>query len=119
MYWTDDTTNRIQRANLDGTGVENLIVSGLDRPRAIALDLFNDKIYWVDSGRDIIERANLDGTGREVVLDLGESFPSVIPHWHCLRCPPQSDVLDGWNPKYHSSSQSRWHGVSRLLSEAG
>ncbi|MBD2314037.1 hypothetical protein H6G20_20415 [Desertifilum sp. FACHB-1129] len=87
MYWTDDTTNRIQRANLDGTGVENLIVSGLDRPRAIALDLFNDKIYWVDSGRDIIERANLDGTGREVVLDLGGPSPALFPTGIALDVP--------------------------------
>lgn len=87
VYWTDDTTNRIQRANLDGTGLENLIVAGLDQPRAIALDLFNDKMYWVDARRDTIERANLDGSGREVVLNLGGPSPLLFPTGIALDVP--------------------------------
>jgi hypothetical protein len=41
MYWTDDGTDKIQRASLDGTGVQNL-VTGLGDPRFIALDLSAD-----------------------------------------------------------------------------
>ena len=29
MYWTDSGTRKIQRANLDGSGVEDLVTSGL------------------------------------------------------------------------------------------
>jgi len=47
MYWTDQSTHKVQRANLDGTAVEDLVVTGLDRPYGIALDLENDKMYWV------------------------------------------------------------------------
>lgn len=36
MYWTDEGTNKIQRANLDGSGVEDLVTA---IPRGIALDL--------------------------------------------------------------------------------
>ena len=39
MYWTENQTNKIQRANLDGTGVEDLVATGLDTPWGIALDL--------------------------------------------------------------------------------
>jgi hypothetical protein len=38
MYWTDAGTDKIQRANLDGSGVEDL-VTGLSNTRKIALDL--------------------------------------------------------------------------------
>ena len=38
MYWTDSGTEKIQRANLDGSNVENL-VTGLRDPGGIALNL--------------------------------------------------------------------------------
>ena len=37
MYWTDSDADRIQRANLNGSGVEDLVTSGLDGPHGIAL----------------------------------------------------------------------------------
>ena len=38
MYWTDWGTNKIQRANLDGTRIEDL-VTGLSDPVGLALDI--------------------------------------------------------------------------------
>ena len=64
MYWTDQATDKIQRANLDGSVVEDL-VSGLGNPEGIAIH--DDKIYWADSATDKIQRADLDGS---VVEDL-------------------------------------------------
>ena len=64
IYWTDSGTNKIQRANLDGTGVEDL-VTGLRAPSGLALDKSAGKIYWTDSRDGKIQRANLDGTGSE------------------------------------------------------
>ena len=62
IYWTDDWTNRIQRANLDGTNVE-ILVTGLDWPSGIALDIAGGKMYWTDlRGTNKIQRSNLDGT---------------------------------------------------------
>ena len=62
MYWTNwEDTGKIQRANLDGSGVEDLVTSGLDIPRGIALDLAGGKMYWTDWGTEKIQRANLDG----------------------------------------------------------
>ena len=37
MYWADDTTAKIQRANLDGSSVENLVTTGLSGPFGIAI----------------------------------------------------------------------------------
>ena len=66
MYWAGaGTTDKIQRANLDGTGIEDL-VTGLDSPQGIALDIASGKMYWADaSTTNKVQRANLDGTGTE------------------------------------------------------
>ena len=37
MYWTDWGTDKIQRANLDGSGVEDVVTTGLEDPWGIAL----------------------------------------------------------------------------------
>ena len=60
MYWT--SAGRIQRANLDGSNIEDL-VTGLDWARDLALDVAGGKMYWTDVGR--IQRANLDGSNIE------------------------------------------------------
>ena len=39
MYWADPGSSKVQRANLDGTGLEDLVTTGLDVPLGIALDV--------------------------------------------------------------------------------
>ena len=39
MYWVDWGTDKIQRANLDGSQVEDLVTSGWGSPTGLALDL--------------------------------------------------------------------------------
>ena len=78
MYWTDWGTDKIQRADLDGSGVEDL-VTGLNQPRGIALDLGDGRMYWPDWGTDKIQRANLDGSGVEdLVTSAGLLTPQAI-----------------------------------------
>ncbi len=71
IYWTDlyFENPKIQRANLDGTNIED-IVTGLDLPGPIAVDATRGKIYWADDGTRIIQRANLDGTHVEDIIDV-------------------------------------------------
>ena len=74
MYWTDVRTFKIQRANLDGTNVQDLVVTALIRPDGIALDVAGGKMYWTaaawapDPPLNKIQRANLDGTDVEDLL---------------------------------------------------
>ena len=72
MYWTDwdNFTDRIQRANLDGSNIETLIPtgSGLLVPDGIALDVANRKMYWTDYGTDSIQRANFNGSNVETLI---------------------------------------------------
>jgi sugar lactone lactonase YvrE len=76
MYWADYTTGKIQRANLDGTNVEDL-VTGLTTPLDVSVDDASGKMYWVDGGAGKIQRANLDGTAVEDIL-TGLSDPTRI-----------------------------------------
>ena len=85
MYWTDVDTDKIQRANLDGSNVEDL-VTGLSDPFGIALDVAKGKMYWTDQYIDKIQRADLDGSNVEdlvttglfssigIALDLGQMY---------------------------------------------
>ena len=68
LYWVDHRADKIQRANLDGSGLEDVIDSGLSRPEGIALDVLARKIYWTDAAFGHIQRANFDGSGVETVL---------------------------------------------------
>ncbi len=64
VYWTDDTANKIQMSDEDGTNVEDLI-TGLDRPTGLDADTINGKLYWANNFQ--IMRANLDGTNAQTV----------------------------------------------------
>jgi DNA-binding beta-propeller fold protein YncE len=61
MYWTDSGTGKIQRANLDGSNVQDL-VNQLHTAQRIALDVDGGKMYWTTIRTDKIQRANLDGS---------------------------------------------------------
>ena len=77
MYWPDSVTDKIQRANLDGSNVEDLVTEGLSDPDGIALDVAGGKIYWTDTIIDKIQRANLDGSNVEDLV-TGVKKPPVI-----------------------------------------
>lgn len=77
MYWTEAGGHKIRRANLDGTGVQDLVTTGVVNPHGIALDLGSGKMYWTDFGTGKIQRANLDGSGAEDLM-TGLSIPVGI-----------------------------------------
>lgn len=79
LYWTDAllSTDNISRANLDGSSVENDIITGLNHPRGIAIDHTTGKIYWVSSGDNCIKRADIDGSNLETLV-TGLSHPYGI-----------------------------------------
>ena len=83
MYWVDGTTERIRRANLDGTEVEDLVTSSSQShsiwwPRDLALDLGRGKMYWTVSWARRIQRANLDGTQIEDLVTSGLDSPATL-----------------------------------------
>ena len=73
VYWTDWEVG-IQRANLDGSGVETLVRTA--RPNGLAVDSTRGKLYWADYGANRIRRANLDGSEVEdlVITSLDNPY---------------------------------------------
>ena len=78
MYWIDSGTDTIQRANLDGSNVRDIVTTGLRTPTNIALNMNARQVYWVDSSTDTIQRANLDGSNIEDVITTGLRTPTSI-----------------------------------------
>ena len=68
MYWVDYRAAKIQRADLDGSNVEDLITTGLNSPSGIALDVGGGKMYWTDAITDKIQRADLNGSNVEDLI---------------------------------------------------
>ena len=90
MYWTivEVGASAIQRANLDGSQVEDLVTTGLSLPGGIALDLAGGKMYWTDWGTNGIHCADLDGSNVETLVTG-------------LNNPPWSIALDGAGGKMY------------------
>lgn len=69
IYWTQQGTGEIYRANFDGTPAQitasaEPFLNLLNRPNAIAVDPAGGKVYWTESlfgGSNHINRANLNG----------------------------------------------------------
>jgi hypothetical protein len=74
IYFADNGLNIIGRANLDGSGAEELIRSGIQFPADVELDLTNHKLYWADRDNGYIRRANLDGSGVENVRTVADPY---------------------------------------------
>jgi len=72
FYWAD--TDKIHRADLDGTDGEDL-VTGLTDARGVELDLSAGKVYWTDIDAHKIQRADLDGSSVEDVITSGLTTP--------------------------------------------
>ena len=80
IVWTDAGTDKIQRANLDGSNIEDLVTQGLDGPSSIALDVAGGKMYWIDNGTDKIQRANLDGSHIEDLVKVQYNYYGGLRH---------------------------------------
>ena len=71
VYWTGAGT--IQRADLDGQNVEEVLTISDGYPEEIIiLDLDRDQIYWTNPGTQTIQRADLYGKNVEPFFDLGK-----------------------------------------------
>ena len=70
LYWTN-ARGRIQRANLDGSGIQN-VVQNLSGPTDIVVS--NGFIYWTE-GRNSVRRVNM--SGQKIVQDIAANLGTV------------------------------------------
>jgi sugar lactone lactonase YvrE len=78
MYWTDTLNDKIWRANLDGSNVQDIITSGLLQATGLAMDPVTQRIYWTDYHRDVIGSAKLDGTDMRVFATPGGGASQIV-----------------------------------------
>ncbi|HRX84959.1 MAG TPA: hypothetical protein P5572_08070, partial [Phycisphaerae bacterium] len=69
VYWIDDASNTLRRADYDGNNIEDVVTNGLNSPVDLALDLGAGKVYITDADR--ILRADLDGSNLQTFLSTG------------------------------------------------
>src|SRR5712671_6109308 len=79
IYWTNmghpsANDGSIERADLDGKNVTNIIPpGGTFTPKQLQLDKKNGKLYWSDREGMRVMRANLDGSKIETLVDTGRN----------------------------------------------
>jgi low density lipoprotein receptor-related protein 5/6 len=85
IYWGEK--GKIRRANLDGSNVEDVLTE-LETPKDIALDIRNRKMYWVTFNFDHskIYRANLDGSNIEVIFNRDAQIAEQNKRLHSPVC---------------------------------
>jgi virginiamycin B lyase len=83
IFWTNLNTGTIGRANIDGTGVNQSFITGIDAPSGITSD--GSFLYWTTGGNNNtlgsggIARAGMDGvTGRNNAFIAGASKPLAV-----------------------------------------
>ena len=69
IYWIDRAHRKFQRANLDGTGVKDVMDLKSTSVWDMKLDVKRGQLYWVELVSRMIQRVDLDGTDVEVVVD--------------------------------------------------
>ena len=55
IYIADDGKNIIYKVGTDGSNLEPIITTGLEKPQGIAVDWVAGNLYWTDAGADLIE----------------------------------------------------------------
>lgn len=124
VYWVETFhaytggTPHIRRANFDGSGMEDLVLSGLSDPFSLTLDPVHRKMYWGDRGDHTIRRANLDGTGVQTLVSsvTDPSALAVDSSTGYLYYANGSSImrarLDGTNPAVFVSGQTLVFGLA-------
>ena len=106
-YWCDRQTGAIYKRALSG-GANQLVISGLNAPHGIALDLEAEKIYFADTGARgsgsqsssrRVSRCNFDGTGFEL---LSTPAPGSEP-WD-LALDTSSPTYADWRARFFSAN---------------
>ncbi len=84
VYWTNMGSlfgsggGTLQRANLDGSGVETIVPAGIAQtPKQMQLDLVNRHVYFCDREGAKVWRAGMDGSNPEAIVS-GHGFTELV-----------------------------------------
>ncbi len=68
LYWIDNGTDKIQKSDLDGSNIEDVLTTGISSPQNLVLDVANSHIYWTEISDDEIKRVDFDGTNVTIIV---------------------------------------------------
>ncbi|KAM4629850.1 low-density lipoprotein receptor-like [Polymixia lowei] len=78
LYWTEVETGSVNVGLLDGSA-QRLLIGGLDKPTAVAVEPLLGLVFWAESGSSPkIERARLDGKDRMTLVTSAIRNPVAI-----------------------------------------
>ncbi len=67
IYWSQNGTHPVARANLDGSELEAIVTNALDDPLGIVVDPTDGRVYWTD--KKFLRSSNQYGTDIRVVYE--------------------------------------------------
>lgn len=116
VYWTDDETKSIRRAQLfNGSDQQNIITDEINHPDGLAIDWISRNLYWADTGTDRIEVSRLDGKFRRVLLYEGLAEPRAI-----ALAPDHGWIFwSDWNERQPKIERAALDGTQRLVIVSG
>ena len=103
LYLTN-SWGKVQRLNFNGSNFQPNLITGLDAPKSIVLDVMRGKLYWAEQTSNTtgkIQRANLDGSNVQLIKEL-TSVPLGL-------------AIDAANSKLYLTNG--WGKVQRLSSD--
>lgn len=79
IYWCEKIRETIEVSDVNGKFRKILIKTGLEEPRAIALDPFEGHMYWTDwGGVPYIGRAGMDGSNFTILINTSLVWPNAL-----------------------------------------
>lgn len=122
IYWLNHNSDyylngTIQRANLNGTMIENVITEA-PVGFGMAIDLTNRLLYWTETHfENRILRSNLNGSDAEVVFPVAAQIDNFQPRFIDFQAGWM--IEEGSSPALYFTSISGRSSVGRLDVEAG
>jgi hypothetical protein len=111
VYWTDVLGDRIARANLDGTGVEDDFIGQARNPTGIAVDA--GQLYWSNFVGQTIGRANVDGSNVNQSFISGAFGPEGVAVDALTTAPPPPPTIADLVAEVTGAGLP--HGIERSL----
>jgi hypothetical protein len=91
IWWTNLLADRIGRANLNGTGVDEAFLSGAASPTGIADD--GAHVYWANFATNAIGRADVDGSDINQRFITGAFHPEGVAVEASTTAPPPPPTI--------------------------
>lgn len=118
LYWCDKGKDTIEVSKLNGKYRRVLVRSGLEEPRAIALDPYEGYMYWTDWGNQpYIGKADMDGTNIKILINESLGWPNALTIDYVTKEIFWADAREDYIAVSDMNGQNRWIVATRKTSQ--